>query len=194
MFIAILFSTSLLSIAYADTTGNTANTNNTAKYINNEGRKNMKRNLKKNVLPFILGILLGISVLPVAALPYSTATGSMGSYGPVSGYSYYNDSTISNWGTGNGINAKEMVATQNGSLAPTGYMGALCWLYKSGIIIRTANWKYNQEPDNLMLNITDSNYVSASDYYADGETRAYNGNGYTTYSGYQSPYLVYENN
>lgn len=137
------------------------------------------KKLKKAVSLFVLGIILGAIALPV----FATALGPWGYYGPQMGYSYKNQSYISG---SNPLSARARVITQDYSYAPTGYMGVNAWLYKNDILVATSGWVYNPSASPVLINGT-SNYSSSGDYYADGQTKAYNGNGYYTYGVFSSP-------
>jgi hypothetical protein len=152
-----------------------------------------KRNLKKNISLFILGVVFGISILPVFAFPYSEAPSSISQYGPINGHSYQNRAYCTNWGDGLGVSGKVLTNTQNSETVPTGYMGVNAKLYtQGGIFHNETGWYYNAQTDWLMYKNTDE-YYSNGTYYAKGQSRAYNGNGYKTYDTTVTPYVQYSN-
>ena len=155
-----------------------------------EGEINLdKKNLKKTVSLFIVGVILSIGILPVFA--YTTYDSPYGYYGPVFGKYYQNQSYVIDWGGSTGVAGGARVETQNGVGVPTGYMGVNAWLYKDDVLVDSSGWNYNTETTYLIAGTTTPPYTSSGEYYADGQTRAYNGNGYDTYGVFSSPILDY---
>jgi hypothetical protein len=153
------------------------------------GDVNMNRkNYKKVLALFVMGIILGLSILSVYA--YSSADSIWGYYGPQQGHSYMNQSNVTAWADGDGVTGKVTVATQGGESVPVGYMGVNAWLYRGTTLVFSTGWYYNPDSQSVFLKITDSDYHHDY-YYADGQTKAYNGNGYYTYDVYSSPIVQY---
>lgn len=150
-----------------------------------------KKNLKKAISLFIIGIILGISVMAVFAANYTEVNSNYGYYGPINGYSYMNKSTLTHWGDGNGIDSCVTCADQNyDQTIPAGYMGAKAWLYRNDALYLSSKWTYNESAVKGMWAYSGYSYDSGI-YYADGQTQAYNGNGYDTYGVFSSPKLEY---
>jgi hypothetical protein len=89
-----------------------------------------------------------------------------------------------------GVYASAEAATQSGEDVPTGYMGANAWLYKGSTLVYSSGWVYNDQSRERVYAHTSTDYDSGS-YYADGQTKAYYGNGYYTYDAFQSPIVQY---
>lgn len=151
-----------------------------------------KSKVMKLLSLFVLGIILGVGSMAVYA--YTVADGNKTYYGPVNGYSYLSYASVEEWGTGVGVDANMTVSDQGYDQdIPTSYMGAKVWLYKDSAIVKSTDWAYNTSPQKAFWLWTDYNYVTGY-YYADGQSRAYNGNGYNTYDAYSSPIVHYNNN
>lgn len=142
-------------------------------------------NFKKAISLFILGVILSTSIVSVFA--YTTYDSDWGYYGPIAGKSYQNQSYVIDWEGTAGVAAGARVKTQNDVGVPTGYMGADAWLYKDDVLVKTTGWKYNTETTYLLARTTTPPNTQSGNYYAGGQTRAYNGNGYDTYSVFTSP-------
>ena len=141
----------------------------------------IRRHRKVAFIAFMVGILLGISVMVAFA---AKATSTWVYYGPILGYSYQNQATVSN---DHELWFSTYVRTQNSSSVPTGYMGALTRLYKSDVLVASEGWAYNSGPCSGYT-LVGSGYGHGSGiYYSKGKTRAYNGNGYNTFDTNQSP-------
>lgn len=149
-----------------------------------------RKNLLKSISLLTMGIVLGFSTMSVFAYTYVNGTYSY--YGPVLTYLYENRATITDWGDGLGINSGAAVSTQDGEDTPEGYMGVQAWLYKDDVLIYSSPWSYNATPDHLETAWTDVSYDNGT-YYGDGQSKAYNGNGYNTYSMNSTPILQYTN-
>ncbi len=136
------------------------------------------------------------TIVPLGAVPAyaSEATGNLGYYGPVDGISYWNQNGIIN----NGGSYQEgyiAVGNQVNSNVPTGYLGGLPETFsQAGVLCLAGAWNYNGSPveadffytkeENMANNCGGPGY-----FYSWGESRAYNGNGYYTYSSFKSPVL-----
>jgi hypothetical protein len=113
----------------------------------------------------------------------ATAYSDWGYYGPFSGYSYKNQASVSNDGR---LYAGTSVSTQDGSAAPTGYMGVQARLFNSSQLCDYTIMDYNSGPAAGMGLATEDS-CGAGTYYSAGFTEAYNGNGYNNYSTFESP-------
>lgn len=149
----------------------------------------MKGNIKRKIALFFMGIIIGISVLPVYA--YTVVYSDIGYYGPQQGYSYMNRSFLEAENYPDGVQGNAGVGTQDSSNAPTGYMGVNAWLYEGTTLVDSSGWYYNPSPDNEISSSTSISYSRRGDFYADGQTRAYNGNGYYTYAVFSTPIIQY---
>ncbi|MHB1783101.1 MAG: hypothetical protein ACYCTE_10520 [Acidimicrobiales bacterium] len=143
-----------------------------------------KRTWKIALGAFSIGFLLPLGAAAAyAAVAYGTAK----DYGPIDGWSYFNQAAIQNTSP----SALTEVGTQNGSFAPSGYMGAWAALYESnGALCTNSTWIYNAGSSSLMSQGTSGNCGSGN-YYSDGTSSAYNGSGYYGYNTYESPQLTY---
>lgn len=151
-----------------------------------------KESLMKVLSFFIIGIILGVSTM--AAFAYTVADGNYTYYGPVNGYSYFNYSSVEAWDPGVGVDANMTVADQNyDQNIPTSYMGLKAWLYKGDAVVQSTGWEYNTEPNEGFWLWTDNNYDTGY-YYADGQSRAWNGSAYNTYDAAASPQVHYVSN
>lgn len=140
-----------------------------------------KKNFRIAVSTFIVGILLGLSTAAYAA----TATSINGYYGPVLGYSYLNNATVSDnlrvW-------ADAWVETTGSAAVPTGYMGVQARLFKNDALYASTSMSYNSSSAYGISNVTQGGQSFPSGtYYSKGVTAAYTGTGYSTYSTFQSP-------
>lgn len=87
--------------------------------------------------------------------------------------------------------ARTYIGSQSGTVG-TGYMGTLPRLYTDGgqLVAMAASWRYNSSPLVGMETGTDT-YGIHGTYYSQGQTKAYNGNGYTTQTTYRTPSEAY---
>ncbi|PKM80684.1 MAG: hypothetical protein CVU88_04430 [Firmicutes bacterium HGW-Firmicutes-13] len=152
----------------------------------------MNKPIKLATPIFIIGILIGFSASIAFA---STATSPWGYYGPHMGYNYRNHSQIET-GTspfGNLLNSYAKVEANPLQAMPTGYMGTQGRIYDtSGVLISFSDWGYNNEGNVSIASYTHANNSPQGYYYGRGQTRAYNGNGYTTYWTFSTPNIYYE--
>ncbi|WP_298335851.1 hypothetical protein [Ferrimicrobium sp.] len=128
-----------------------------------------------------------------AELDTNTSSGSCGDvsyYGPVKGWNYNNQSCIV-FSTGSaGSYGDISVNTDEHDNAPSGYMGILARVFADdGDLCEESSWYYN---DGSAAGIEDAVYrpaavCGAGYYYSSGLSRAYNGDGYYTYSSSDSP-------
>ena len=96
------------------------------------------------------------------------STGSAGSYGSV------------------------MTEADNYVNVPPGYMGALPRVFSaSGALCIEGSWVYNPGSSNGIeaAAYRPAAYCGSGYYYSSGESRVYNGNGYDTYTSFNSPNL-----
>ncbi|MGD0855703.1 MAG: hypothetical protein ABSA18_07835 [Dehalococcoidia bacterium] len=141
----------------------------------------IKKYFKMVLCAFVVGIILASAPAAFAGLAYSNPI----YYGPIDGYSYYNEALVY---TGSGLAYAETLESNQGSgNVPTGYMGCLARLYNSsGTLVTNTPWEYNSQPMLSFAAYTNDIYTSGT-YYSSGIASAYNGNGYTPYYTYQSP-------
>ncbi len=139
-------------------------------------------NVKLIVCALLLGIFLGFTSIMAYAV---TAYSDWKNYGPVNGYSYKNRA-IAYSDLDMGVSSRVVASTADLTLIPVGYMGVRPYIYKhDGQLMWTGSWAYNS---NEVYSIIGSKDVSSGvAIYSKGYTAAYNGDGYNTYSTYQSP-------
>lgn len=143
------------------------------------------KNLRTILCAFLISVFLGTSATVVYA---NSVNSNDRNYGPVNGYKYYNNASVIN---NTNLCARTWVMmTEGGNQVPTGYMGGKARLYTSGgSLKRESEWIYNDQPI-AGYGVYTNNYNQSGTYYSKGISAAYNGNGYTTYSTYQSPNLT----
>ena len=126
----------------------------------------------------------GLTVLGAASPAYAaTAQGPDAYYGPIYGYSYYNY----NWIDSSIEEAVTIVGNQEAANVPTGYMGDQAELWtSSGSLCLASGWYYNPSPAGS-ISYGVSGTCGAGNYYSQGVTSAYDGNGYVSYQSDQSP-------
>lgn len=142
--------------------------------------------VRNNVKPIACALLVGIFLGFTSMMAYATTTySSWKYYGPVYGYSYKNRAEASN-GSNYYVCARAVAANSTSSDVPAGYLGSRPSMYKSdGQLMWTGSWYYNSIPANSISVPVDA--TSIVSIYSKGMTAAYNGDGYSTYSTYQSP-------
>jgi len=152
-------------------------------------RRASRASAKWPVSVLIAAIVLG----PAAgkAIASSTSSGVF-DYGPVLGYNYWNQDFLYNEGNSGSWGATE-VGTQNNTNAPPGYMGADSLIYNSsGAYCLSGGWFYNPGYDSSISQLSGSGIQSscgAGYYYTQGQTEAYNGDGYSAWYAYDTPDL-----
>lgn len=153
------------------------------KVVRNMRNRNV---IKVLVTAALVGALSGAGA-GAAQAAYSWTT--WGVYGPINGWTYANRA-----GADNGIDhVATDLRTNNGAQAPTSYMGVLAraLVSSSGAVCKSSSWAYNSSGPSSTLAI----YITATGgscptsvyLYSKGQTRAYNGTGYTAYSTFNSP-------
>ncbi len=133
---------------------------------------------------FALGATLTAGIPEAFA---GTAASSYGYTGTVYGYSYYDYAEIVTGGS-QGLGDTGMGNT-SGNDAPTGYMGVQAFLTAASNNATCTNtgWSYTSAPT-VATNIpTNTVTCPAGNYYSQGFARAYNGNGYNTYTTPRTP-------
>lgn len=131
-------------------------------------------------VPLFIGVVL--LVLVGGSTPAFAASGSDLDYGPVDGYSYYNYNVMQTSG-----HFFIAVGTQNGVEAPTGYIGGQPIEFTaSGSVCQAGTWGYSTGPSSYSTFVT-YGLCGPGYYYARGWSRAFNGNGYSTYHSYRTP-------
>lgn len=144
------------------------------------------KNVKIVLCAFLISFVLGTSA--TVALAFSYATSNNFYYGPINGYSYYSFATVFN-NNGNASAGTTVTLDSGGDQVPIGYMGLKCRLYNAdGDLVQQTSWVFNSDPCASMGTGTNSTNIS-NYYYSQGRTAAYNGNGYTYYDTYQSPFI-----
>jgi len=143
----------------------------------------VKKHLRSVASTFIIGIMFGAFANVVLA---ATATSNELEYGPINGFIYKNNSTVSSDWTPDEVASQTHVNNKNGGEVPTGYMGAQTDLYKTTGLCSASDVYYNPLSTVGYGVIIYANCGSGT-YYSKGTTYAYNGNGYNSYNTYQSP-------
>ena len=86
------------------------------------------------------------------------------------------------------------VSTQGGN-APAGYMGVLARLYsESGHLYWSVGPTYTSGASAAFSTFAGDQVDLNQNFYSDGTTYAYNGNGYNAYSSLQSPFILGSSN
>jgi len=123
---------------------------------------------------FLGAMVLSGATYAFAATAYSTTK----DIGPSDGINYENYAYIDNtseiaWSVEN---------TASGGNVPVSYMGSAAHLYEAGgALCAVSGWIYQDFVTNTWP-VGVSAACGAGNYYSSGFTRAYNGNGYDTYS------------
>ena len=138
-----------------------------------------RRQAKLGIAAFVIGIVTGAGVAEAGH-----AYGPYGYYGPFAGYSYRNQAGIHT--TSSDVWASTWVENQAPANVPTGYMAAMARSYKSGVLCKVADYKYNSQPLSGMSQLVFGSCGRGA-YSSQGITKAYNGNGYNAYWTFQSP-------
>lgn len=132
----------------------------------------------------LLAFLLSTGIGMAAA---GTAYGLQAYYGPVGGYSYWNQSYIV---TATGTDSARVINSVDGSgNAPGGYMGVLARGYNanSGALVCSYGWQYSPGSTHSMNYLCTFTGSSSSSYYSRGQTKAWTGTSYNTYATFASP-------
>jgi hypothetical protein len=114
----------------------------------------------------------------------ATAYGNWGYYGPYAGFSYKNQSYVSNspW-----LVARSRVQVTAGGTAPTGYIGILPRLYKNtSLCAQPANYSYNGSPA-TGYDVPVYGKCGSGVYNSYGVTKAWTGTTYVAYYTFRSP-------
>ena len=141
-----------------------------------------KKTVKFSLLAFIISFFFVFNTLTIFA---GIATGENTYYGPFSGVSYYNFSTV--W-TLDGTGARAMTsAFKDGSgVIPVGYAGAQARLYKDDTLYATTAMQYNSYEVAMVQAQTDW-YTATGTYYSQGRSEAWHGSFYLTINAKRSP-------
>lgn len=143
----------------------------------------IKRNFNVAICTLLVSILFGISAAAFALVsPWKY-------YGPIAGYSYRNQAEI--YSTTDGAVGNSYVERSDVGNVPPGYMGVQARLYDSdGYLLDYTSFSYNINTCHGMWEVTDAYDVPGWYYYSKGYTKAYNGNGYNTYSTNRTPNML----
>lgn len=145
--------------------------------------------IRNNVKIVTCALLLGIFLSVTSMMAYATtAYSGFKLYGPVNGYGYKNRA-IAYSDNNEFVSARVVACTADADIMiPVGYMGVRPDMYKSdGQLMWTGSWIYNSDKVHSIIGSTDAGSIVS--IYSKGITAAYNGNGYNTYSTYQSPVI-----
>jgi hypothetical protein len=118
----------------------------------------------------------------------STTVTSSYAYETENGYNYYFYSYATSFDSSSIYGLVKCMSNGSGNI-PIGYMGVHARLYdKNTTLITSSDWYYNQ---NAVAGIgaTTSFIYTSGTYYSKGEVDLYNGNSYTGYEAYGTPYL-----
>ncbi|WP_333871793.1 hypothetical protein [Desulforamulus putei] len=144
-----------------------------------------RRDLKLVFCVFVMSILLSISATAFALV----ATGTSKSYGPVGGYSYTNKSSVGYTDNSSGVWGSTNVTAS--AYVPVSYIGINARLFNSAGSLKTSTGFIYNTTSTKGFTVVSDNYYTHGTYYSKGETRAYTGTGYNTYSSNQSPNVNY---
>ncbi|MDP2400824.1 MAG: hypothetical protein Q8M66_02495 [Actinomycetota bacterium] len=141
-----------------------------------------RRTARMLLVGLVAGFVLGAAIPAFAGIAYS----SYGYY-TVYGIGYRNRASVYTY-SDRGFAATD-VFTYPAQNVPSGYMGALARLYNSsGTLVRQSTWRYNSgSASGLGATTSDSYTIPTGVYYSLGQSRAWNGSGYTTYNTFRSP-------
>ncbi|SHK84271.1 hypothetical protein [Desulforamulus aeronauticus] len=146
-----------------------------------------RRDFRVAFCVFVMSVLLSISATAFALV----ADGTSKSYGPVGGYSYTNQSSVGYTNSSSGVWASTTARVSGSVQVPVSYIGVDAKLYNSAGSLKTSTgFKYNDMKTGGYGVVT-PNYYTHDTYYSKGDTRAYTGTGYITYSSNQSPNVNY---
>jgi hypothetical protein len=148
---------------------------------------NLRLNNRRLVLSvFLAGTLIGASASVAFA---ATATSNPYNYGPVNGYSYYNEASVSS--DSGLVEANTSASNVSPVNVPTGYIGVAEALFNSSNqVITTRDWIYNNIPA-VGIGYSTSGISTSGTYYSKGYSQAFNGSGYTMYNTNRSPNINY---
>ena len=151
----------------------------------------LRNNIKGSVKAFICGAL--IANLSVGAMISANAKSSATSQTiskTVNGVNYSYNNIISTGSDSNGMYATAGTSVGSGKASAAGMMGARPHLYddRSGLIIKSGEWKYNNSNVYSILNtVTVRNYLNPPPVYSYGEVKLWNGYDYNTEKTLKTP-------
>lgn len=129
---------------------------------------------------FIVVIVISLNILTLV----SADTEGQSMYFTVYGKNYYNKSKTQLQSTS--IRGTVDIVSRSGQV-PTGYIATLPRLYdEDGALVASSSWTYNSSPC-LAMSYGTAPYSTPGTYYSQGQTKVYNGNGYTTQTSYRTP-------
>lgn len=144
------------------------------------------------------GSILMLSVMSLLLMSF-TAFGATVQSDPYetkehNGHKYTFTSEIwERWAGTNKATIEAVSHIKTNSNVPVGYMGAQARLYNqsTGKLVASSTMKYNDTKISGWYVYSDT-INTAGKYYSQTKAEFYNGNGYTSYTGYKSPYLVFQ--
>jgi hypothetical protein len=143
---------------------------------------------KRQTISVALGALVVGILIPLTVTAAGAIVSSDRYFGPIDGYSYYNQSSL--YGPSS-YTAGVFMGTSNYVNAPADYIGVQAELYEpGGHSCISSTWYYMASAGGGQSNVVYGGlgYCNGpSNYYSKGWTRAYNGNGYDTYGAYATP-------
>ncbi len=132
-------------------------------------------------------VTFGLSAATFAASAYS----SVGDYGPIDGISYANESLIQvGSSSSDPVWTNAYVWAQNDAYVPAGWVGADARLYNSsGAEVYNSGMSYcdSSLSNGADFQVDAEDYVGTGNYYAQGVTASWNGNGYDDYWTFKTP-------
>jgi len=142
-------------------------------------------------VPGVMSLLLGAAgwlfLMPGLAGAQGIAQGPNYHYTKI--YNYYNFNVISTT-TGQPAQAFIWVFKTGSGNVPAGYMSGLAIMFKTHtppIVCRMTTWQYNSTASAGLAVDAKPGCGAGPVYFSFGDSRAYNGSGYTTYGSYRSP-------
>lgn len=148
----------------------------------------MKKRTHKllSIISIVCILLFGVSVVTYAATSVAQSTIKTST---LLGYSYDYWATVASYDDPEAIAATMVLC--DGTTAPTGYMGAIARLYNSvGVMCKSTSWTYNSSAAaGVSVQTPYNSYPYRGTYFAKGQIKLYNGNGYNTYDTNQTPYV-----
>lgn len=144
-----------------------------------------KKNKKINIfLTFVLSMFMitTTALADTSSNPYETPT--------INGHRYTFTSEVWTRGSGSSATVEAVARVAAETNVPTGYMGANARLYNSsGSLVKSSGTTYNTSSISAFY-VYSQRTSTWGQYYAQNTGSFYNGNGYTTYTGYKSPIQI----
>jgi hypothetical protein len=135
---------------------------------------------------FLLAViaLCALTVVIPSSANATTLYSIWGTYGPVLGIPYANQSFV---GDNCIMCSGASVKSTNGTTIPAGWSGEQTTLYRNGALCASSSMYYYRYATTGWSGLGGTGYCGYGNYNTRGSTAAYNGNGYNYYYTYTSP-------